>query len=106
MPGLRLEEIVQSDFLIMENVRPPSASNAPTTSISNWGEEVEQFKQYIYFNRGIDKNGVELLEDGSVKAFRVVNPEMLAKALHAWAEAILWENDFAERNRAFLADRQ
>ena len=106
VPGLRLQEIVQSDFLIMENVRPPSASSAPTTSISNWGEEVEQFKQYIYFNRGIDKNGVELLEDGSVKAFRVVNPEMLAKALHAWAEAILWENDFAERNRAFLADRQ
>lgn len=106
IPGLRLQEIVQSDFLIMEDVRPPSASSAPTTSISNWGEEVEQFKQYLYYNRGADKNGVELFEDGSVKAFRVVNPELLAKALHTWAEAIHWENDFAERNRAFLADRR
>ncbi len=105
MPGLRLQEIVESDFLIMEDVRSPGASGA-VAPVSDWREEVEQFKQHVYSHHGVDKNGLELLHDGSVKAFRVVRKELLAEALHLWAASIRWENDFAERNRIFLADRQ
>jgi hypothetical protein len=47
-----------------------------------------------------------LLHDGPVKAFRVVHKELLAEALHGWAASVRWENDFAERNRTFLANRQ
>jgi hypothetical protein len=103
IPGLRLQEIVESHFVIIEDVRPPGAA---VTVISDWREEVECFKQHIYHNHGVDKNGLELLEDGPVKAFRVVDSQRFAKALHLWAESIRWENDFAERNRIFLADRQ
>jgi hypothetical protein len=103
MPGLRLQEITESDFLIMEDVRP-SAPDTAVTSVSNWREEIEQFKQHIYLHHGVDKNGLELLHDGLVKAFRVVRKELLAEDLHVWAASIRWENDFAERNRAFLVD--
>jgi hypothetical protein len=103
IPGLRLQEIAESHFVIIEDVRPPGAA---VTVISDWREEVECFKQHIYHNHGVDKNGLELLEDGPVKAFRVVDSQRFAKALHLWAESIRWENDFAERNRVFLADRQ
>ena len=106
MPGLRLQEIAQSDFLIMEDVRSPNASSTTMVSISDWREEVEQFKQLIYLHHDVDKNGLELLYDGSVKVLRVVNKERFADALHVWAESIRWENDFPERNTTFLEDRQ
>ena len=106
VPGLRLQEIVESEFLIMEDVRTPGASNTTSASVSDWREEVERFKQHAYLHRGVDKNGLELLHDGPVKVLRVVNKEQLAEALHDWAESIRWENDFAERNRTFLADRE
>ena len=106
MPGLRLQEIVESEFLIMEDVRTPGVSNTTSASVSDWREEVERFKQHAYHHRGVDKNGLELLHDGPVKVLRVVNKEQLAEALHDWAESIRWENDFSERNREFLSERQ
>ena len=104
IPGLRLQEMVESDYLMMEDVRPPSAPTA--ASIADWREEVEQFKQHVYLHHDVEKNGLELVHDGSVKVFRIVNKEKLAEDLHAWAGSIRWENDFAERNRTFLADRE
>jgi hypothetical protein len=103
IPGLRLQEIVESHFVIVEDVRPPGSA---VTAISDWGTEVECFKQHIYYNHGVDKNGLKLLKDGPVKAFRVVDKKLFAKTLRLWAESIRWGNDFRERNRAFLADNQ
>jgi hypothetical protein len=37
---------------------------------------------------------------------RVANKEQFAEALHDWAGSIRWENDFSERNREFLSERQ
>jgi hypothetical protein len=67
-------------------------------AISTWPEEVEQFKQFAYFQHGIEKNGVELVSDGSVKLLRVADKSRFAGAIHIWAKSIRWENDFAERN--------
>jgi hypothetical protein len=105
MPGLRLEEIVQSEFLMMESVRAANGSSMTATPISHWGEELERFKQY-FFHLDVNKSGLERLHDGTVKVLRVVNKEQLADALRVWAGSIRWENDFAERNRIFLADRE
>ena len=77
IPGLRLEEMVESDYLMMEDVRPPSAPTA--ASIADWREEVEQFKQHVYLNHDVEKNGLELVHDGSVKVFRIVNKEKLSR---------------------------
>ena len=57
----------------MEDIRSPNASSTTIVAISDWREEVEQFKQFIYLHHGVDKNGLELVNDGSVKVLRVVN---------------------------------
>ena len=104
VPGLKLQEIVDSDYLMIEDVRPASTSTA--ASIADWREELEQFKQHVYYGHNVEKNGLELLHDGPVKVLRVVDKERLADELHAWAKSIRWENDFADRNRTFLSERQ
>src|ERR1700733_13831830 len=45
-PGLRAEELIHSDFLLLENVRSESAGE--TLPVSSWAEEVERFKQFVY----------------------------------------------------------
>jgi hypothetical protein len=106
MPGLRLQEITQSDFLIMEDVRSQDGSSITVASISDWHEEVERFKQFIYFHHNVERNGLELLFDGSVKVLKVVNKERFANALHLWAKSICWENDFPERNAELFETRR
>lgn len=54
-PGLRAEELVRSDFFLLENVRPDGTGEA--TAVSSWSEEVERFKQFAYSERGVDRNG-------------------------------------------------
>jgi hypothetical protein len=97
-PGLRIQEIAGSDFLLLENIRPANLQDGGTVAISTWPEEVERFKQFAYFENGVDKNGLDLVTDGSVKVLRVVDKSRFADALHAWAKSIRWENDFTERN--------
>jgi hypothetical protein len=99
-PGLRAEELVHSDFLLLENVRPEGAGEAP--AVSSWSEEVERFKQFAYSERGVDKNGLELVSDGPVKLLRVADARKFSEALFAWANSIHWTDDFRDRNKAFL----
>ena len=89
---------------MMEDVRP-GVSSTTAASVADWREELERFKQHVYHYHDVEKNGLELLHDGPVKVLRVVNKERFADALHAWAESIRWENDFAQRNTSFLQDR-
>ena len=105
MPGLRLEEVVQSEFLMMEGVRAVNGSSMTATPISNWGEELERFKQHFY-HLDVNTSGLERLHDGPVKVLRVVDKERFSEALRLWARSIRWENDFAERNQTFLASRE
>jgi hypothetical protein len=90
----------------MEDAWPSGASHTTSASVSDWREEVERFKEHVYHYHGVDRNGLELLHDGPVKVLRVANKEQFAEALHDWAESIRWENDFSERNREFLSERQ
>ena len=85
VPGLKLQEIVDSDYLMIEDVRPPGASTAASI-VSDWREELEQFKQHVYYGHDVEKNGLELLHDGPVKVLRVVNKERFADDLHALGE--------------------
>jgi hypothetical protein len=103
--GLRLEEIVESEFLMMESVRPANGSGTVATTISHWAEELERFKQHFY-HLDAEKSGLERLRDGTVKVLRVASKKRFSEALRTWARSIRWENDFNERNRAFLADRE
>jgi hypothetical protein len=105
MPGLRLDEILQSEFLMMEDVRPANGSNMTATPISHWGEELERFKQHFY-HLDLNQSGLERLHDGPVKVLRITNKERFSEALRVWAGSIRWENDFAERNRGFLPEHQ
>jgi hypothetical protein len=99
-PGLRAEELVHSDFLLLEDVRPEGTGEAP--AVSSWPEEVERFKQFAYSERGVDKNGLELVSDGRVKLLRVADAHKFSEALYAWANLIRWTNDFRDRNKVFL----
>jgi hypothetical protein len=99
-PGLRAEELVHSDFLLLEDVR--SQGTAQALAVSTWREEVEQFKQFAYSERGADKNGLELISDGSVKLLRVADAHKFSRALYTWANSIQWEDDFRDRNKVFL----
>jgi hypothetical protein len=99
-PGLRVEELVHSDFLILEHVQPDGTGEAPP--VSSWSGEVERFKQFVYSERGVNKNGLELVSDGRVKLLRVADAPKFSHALHAWANSIHWTNDFRIRNKAFL----
>jgi hypothetical protein len=99
-PGLRVEELVHSDFLMLEDIQPGATSEA--LPVSSWPEEVERFKQFAYSERGIDKNGLELVSGGPVKLLRVADPSKFGAALYRWANSIHWTNDFHDRNKAFF----
>jgi hypothetical protein len=99
-PGLRVEDLIHSDFLLLESVQPGNAGELPP--VSTWSEEVERFKQFAYSERGIDKNGLVLVSDGTVKLLRVADAQIFSKALYAWANSIHWADDFRDRNKAFL----
>jgi hypothetical protein len=99
-PGLRAEELVHSDFFLLEDVRPAGAGEAPV--VSSWSEEVERFKQFAYSELGVDKNGLELVSDGPVKLLRVADARKFSESLYAWANSIQWADDFRDRNKAFL----
>src|SRR5258708_26284895 len=99
-PGLRGEELVHSAFVLLEDIRPQG--DAEPVAVSSWSEEVEQFKQFAYSERGIDRNGLELVSDGRVKLLRVADARKFGEALYAWANSVHWTNDFRDRNKAFL----
>jgi hypothetical protein len=99
-PGLRAEELVHSDFLLLEDVRPEVSGESP--AVSSWPEEVERFKRFAYSDHGVDNNGLEVVSDGPVKLLRVADARKFGEALYAWANSIHWTNDFRDRNKAFL----
>jgi hypothetical protein len=99
-PGLRAEELVHSDFLLLEDARPDGTGEA--LAVSSWPEEVERFKQFAYSEHGADKNGLELVSAGPVKLLRVADAHKFSEALYTWATSIHWTNDFRDRNKAFL----
>ena len=99
-PGLRSEELLHSDFLLLEDVR--AESTGESQAVSSWSEEVERFKQFAYSERGVDKNGLELVSDGPVKLLSVADARKFSEALYRWANSIHWTNDFRDRNKAFM----
>jgi hypothetical protein len=99
-PGLRVEELVHSDFVLLEDVQPGGTGEA--LPVSSWSEEVERFKQFAYSEHGGDNNGLELVSDGPVKLLRVADVRRFSEALYAWANSIHWTDDFRDRNKAFL----
>ena len=70
-PGLRADELMESDFLLLEDVQPER--NGAATSVSSWSEEVERFKQFAYSECGVDKNGLQVVSDGAVKVLRIAD---------------------------------
>jgi hypothetical protein len=99
-PGLRTEDLLHTDFFLLEDIRTESFGEG--IPVSSWSEEVERFKQFAYLERGRDKNGLELVSDGRVKILRVADTHKFSEALYAWANSIHWADGFGERNRAFL----
>jgi hypothetical protein len=99
-PGLRANELVLTDFILLEDVQPLGSPG--TQLISSWPQEVECFKQFAYSTRGADKNGLELVSDGPVKLLRVADRLKFSEALYTWANSIHWTNDFRDRNKAFM----
>jgi hypothetical protein len=97
---LRAEELVHSDFLLLEDVRAQGTTEV--SPISSWHDEVERFKQFAYLERGVDKNGLELISGGQVKLLRVADAGKFREAFVRWANAIQWTNDFRDRNKALL----
>jgi hypothetical protein len=99
-PGLRAQGLIHSDFLLLEDVRPEGTGER--LPVSSWSEEVERFKQFACAERGVDKNGLELVSDGPVKVLRVADALKFSEALYGWANSVRWTNDFRDRNRTFL----
>ena len=101
-PGLRVKELLQSDFVLLEDFRTQGTSAA--SAVSSWPEEVERFKEFAYSEHGAERNGLELVSDERVKILRVADVARFREALYDWANSIRWGDDFRERNKAFLED--
>ena len=52
--------------------------------------------------RGIGKNGLDLVSDGPVKLLRVADACKFTEALYGWANSFHSMDDFGDRNKAFL----
>jgi hypothetical protein len=100
-PGIKIDDVLQCDFLLLEDVGITAAGASPRT-ISNLWIEIEQFKQFAYSGCKADANGAVLFSDDRVKVLRILDRQKFADAFRAWAQSIQWENDFHERNKAFL----
>jgi hypothetical protein len=85
---------------MLEDIQPEATSE--TLPVSSWPVEVERFKQFAYSDRGIDKNGLELVSGGPVKLLQVADRGKFRAALYRWANSIHWTNDFRNRNKAFF----
>jgi hypothetical protein len=96
------QAVKASQILISINQGSGPEGVAETPAVSSWSEEVERFKQFAYFERGVDKDGLELVSDGPVKLLRVADACKFTEALYGWANSIHWMDDFGDRNKAFL----
>ena len=100
-PGIKVHEVLQSDFMLLEDVAAVAPKLNPIT-VENWPVEVQEFKQFAYAACKDNANGVVLVSDGSVKLLRILEKQKFADAVSAWAKSIQWRNDFPERNKSFL----
>lgn len=98
-PGLRAEDLLHSDLLLLEGGRLEGAGQPTAVSRS---EEVERFKQFAYSEHGVDSDGLELISDRAVKLLRDAYGRKFGEALYIWANSIHGTNDFRDRNKAFL----
>lgn len=99
-PGLRAEDLLQSDFFLLEDIQPKGPGKA--TAVLSAVDEVERFKQFAYLKQGVDQNGLELVSDGPVKLLHLADHRKFSVAFYTWANSIQWKNDFRERNKVFL----
>jgi hypothetical protein len=100
IPGVRLEELQYSHFLLLEDIVPGNPARG--LSVWSWLPEVERFKQNAYSELGPDKDGLERVSDGAVKLLCVADESKFSEARYAWAKSINWTSHFRDRDEVFL----
>ena len=104
-PGLRIQDLINSDFILMETIRPATAHAGPI-KILDWREEPEYFKQFAYYGCGAKTNGLEFVSHDGLKVLKVVDAKKFADALYTWTQSIEWSKEFLERNKTFLSQHK
>jgi hypothetical protein len=127
-PGVRLDELVSSDLVLCARWIPDQTEKSFLVSVvkerrRNWyrmkaTDSSYEFSLYrdacprTYFeevdavvhclNTMTNADGLQLIFDGDLRAYRIVDRDKLAAALARWAGNVRWLTAFPEHNKSFL----
>ena len=99
-PGVRLDELVSSDLVLCDRWIPDQTKESYLVSPRTYFEEA--YAVIHCLNTLTDADGLQLIFDGDLRAYRIVNREKLAAALARWARNVRWRTSFPEYNKSFL----
>jgi len=99
-PGVRLDELVSSDLVLCDRWIPDQTKKSFLASPTTYFEEVDAVVHCL--NTMTNADGLQLIFDGDLRAYRIVDREKLAAALARWARNVRWLTAFPEHNKSFL----
>jgi hypothetical protein len=99
-PGVRLDELVSSDLLLCDRWIPDQTKKSFLASPRTYFEEADAVVHCL--NTMTNADGLQLIFDGDLRAYRIVDREKLAAALARWARNVRWLTAFPEHNKSFL----
>lgn len=99
-PAIRLDELVCSDLVLCDGWIPDKTKESYLVSPGTYFEEAYAVVQCL--NTLTDADGLQLIFDGDLRAYKIVDREKLAAALARWARKLRWRTEFPEHNKSFL----
>ena len=99
-PSVRLDELVSSDLVLCDRWIPDQTKNSFLASPRTYFEEADAVVHCL--NTMTNADGLQLIFDGDLRAYRIVDREKLAAALARCARNVRWLTAFPEHNKSFL----
>ena len=93
--GVRLDEFVSADLVLCDRWTQ-SAPVSPRT----YDEEIAAFSYFL--NTTTKADGILLIFDGELQAYRIVDRDKLVAALVRWVKSVRWRTAFLDHNKGFL----
>jgi hypothetical protein len=107
-PGVRIDELVSSDLVICDRWIPDQIEESHLVSPRTYFEEVYAVVHCLSTMTNAD--GLQLISDGDLRAYRIVDREKFGATLARWARNVRWHTAFPEYNKGFFekhsADRR
>ena len=101
VPGVRLDEFVSADLVLCDRWIPDHLTESAPVSPRSYEEEIAAVAHFV--NTTTKEDGILLIFDGGLRAYRIVDREKLAAALVRWVKSVRWGTAFPEHNKSFLA---